>query len=174
MKKSLLLSGILFFAAWTVSFGQIQVKFLDNEFGDDYSEVKENMSRKGFYSIGEYAELEYRNVRFGGYEWDFCTFTFNNRNEFFSIDFSIPYNSKDTAIAHYEALKNRLVEKYGTPAFNNNFSLTDREIGFQDNTIEERVCLLSIEYTESELGIMFYYVTLSYCDLRYDTDDDEL
>lgn len=166
-KVILIIALLLLFSVKSIA--QIQNTFFGNQFGSTFYTVKNNLERQGIttYSKGN-RELSCRNIRFGGYEWDFCDFIFNNQSEFYTINLSTPFKGSQTAVRIYESLKETLQRKYeDCYSIDKDENDTDRLIIFlDDNNV---VLSLGLSYGDS-----FHHVILIYQDMSYDTSNDEL
>ena len=171
-KVILIVALLLFYSVKSIA--QIQNTFLGNLFGSTFHDVRNNLEQQGFvvYSSGN-RDLSCHDIRFGGYEWSFCNFIFNNQSKFYKIRLSTPYTNSQNAVQVYEVLKENLQRKYKDCKSSLDEDDTDRYIDFFDE-YNGITLFLSLYYGESKGGDYFYYVNLTYKDWSYDTSYDEL
>ena len=91
---------------------------------------------------------------FGGYTFNWITMGFHN-NMFCFISFSKNFRTKQTAESAFDDLKNSLMKKYYLLKTENDIWL------FSDGRTS---VFLSMTFSESKGGDLFYYVDLSYGD----------
>lgn len=144
----------------------IQNTFWGISFGDSYSIAKNTMLTKGLINYADTPfELEYFDVRFGGYKWHFCILKFDGCGRFYEIEFSQNYSDENSCNVRHDDLGRALIEKYGMPSY------LGKTIGFIDDI---NCCMLSKSYSESQGGEMFYYNTLTYYNIELSDADNEL
>ncbi len=175
-KVILIVALLLFFSVKSIA--QVQNTFWGNQFGSTFHDVRNNLKQQGFETFPNgNRELSCYDVRFGGYEWRFCDFIFNNQSKFYTIKLSTPFKNSQNAVQAYEDLKENLQNKYkGCPSsytLDDDENDTDRYIDIFDKYGDVKL-LLSLDYGKSKGGDYFYYLRLTYKDRSYDTSYDEL
>ncbi|MBR4511371.1 MAG: hypothetical protein IKO59_01075 [Bacteroidales bacterium] len=143
---------------------KIQNTFFGNQFGDSFFKVKSKLySEFGEYNVftsEKRKEINLYNSTFGGSEWHFITFSFDNTRKFYMIHFSQEYGRKEDAKNRYTVLKELLEVKYGNGADLTTNSLYSTKC-WCDNTC---CAVLSLTYGQSNGGDYYWYCTLDYYD----------
>ncbi len=163
---------------------KIQDEFLGIPFGKSYAYVKETMRAKGFHNTSAYNTLLYENVKFAGINWDYCSFEFNDKNQFSGITFQIYSNTGTVTLSRYKSLRERLTNKYSedlgffiveTDRWESEKNITTEICGMLYGTLSPETCSLKAFYGESQGKAMYYYLTLSYQNvMMMDNADEEL
>jgi hypothetical protein len=118
MKKVLLIFGLLIVITIS-SYSQIQRTFLGCSFGDTKQSVIQKIRAQGYaiHTAAEGFTAEHKvskQVKFGGYTWNFIYFKFY-RNTLYDVllcSSSYTDQAKRMAIINYKELKNKLGKKY--------------------------------------------------------------
>lgn len=152
---------ILGFSTAAAQTSDIQDTFFGVRFGTSQEAAESILERKGIYALSNYNQLFFSNILFGGYEWTYCSMSFNS---FGLYDVSLGHNFKtrEDAIYMFNRLFFSLSEKYGPHSpISDSDSLNNKFYTFFD---DERSCMLHFTYGESKGGDMYYYVNLIYND----------
>ena len=169
--KRLFIVLISFLAVSINSFAQeIQTRFLGLTMGEEYT-FNARESRIGEYIFEKKEKGKYlgTDIRFGGCNWDFVWISlFNkhntpNQGKFYQIEFECYFEDEQEAKDMANALHDSLSSKYGDGEFEkkeNDRYGTAKWYGSNNMT-----CRLSISYSKSKGGDMYYYVDLFYCDI---------
>lgn len=163
---------------------QIQTKFWGLELSKWYPSLS---NAKSIISDRcEYVSLEVNNKllamdgSFGGYSWEFATFSFYKGEDWsvlYDVYFSNPYTQYDTAKSRYDSLLESLSDKYG-----NSYVTKDEfddVINIWSEDLSDIRCMLRLHRAESKGGENYWYVDLNYYDMNriekiVEQQDDEL
>lgn len=184
MKRLVVIWALLLTVAIN-SFGQeIQTKFLGLTIGEEYTFGAEK-SRVGGYIFSKENKNDYigYDVRFGGYDWDFVWISMLNEDgtpnhgKFRKILFESYFEDEMEAKNMANALHDSLHSKYGENTFTQK---ENQRYGIATwNGSNNMICKLSLLYSKSDGGEMYWYVDLLYYDLvlsimQASKDNDEL
>lgn len=162
---------ILGFSTAAAQTSDIQNTFFGVRFGTSQEAAGTILMRKGIIAISDYNQLDFYEVTLGGYGWRHVAMHFNDYG-LYEVYLECNFNSRDSALSMFNGLFSALTRIYGSYSSSDFSSLNDKSCIFRD---DERVCALDFMYGESKGGDMFYYVTLSYCDINlYSKTVDEL
>ena len=131
--------------------------------------------------LAERDNLFYGNIRFAGYLWDICMFSFNNKKQFTSIFFLTSLSSYEIMNEKYYDIKKRLQAKYSLK--NGYLSIiqdddweSDKEMSVTFGNYYSHIsCHLKVCYTKTIDENMPYQLVLQYYDKRFvENPNDDL
>jgi len=142
----------------------IQDTFLDMKFGNVYipANVKNSVGQRGVFNEVStsiyYKEVEFTDYSFGGYKWDFATFSFNKSNRFFEFEVSNHFTLRDDALELYKSMVDRLGNKYYSSYTEDEYN--DKCVRYDgQNGVS---VLVRLTYSLSKGGSRYYYVDVDY------------
>lgn len=158
MKKYIIFICLFFFSLNIFCQQTVQNKFWGYFFGLNKKVIKSGLNRDNIYFREDQNSLMLYDQDFAGYSWKFVEMQFY-KEEFYSIDFSIPYKRRSDALEDYNFFKDKLDEKYDII---NQYEVDENNTKKKYFFDEFNSCLITFKYAESKGGEMYWYFTLSY------------
>lgn len=149
----------------------IQDTFFGARFGTSLRNAKELLSSMGIVAYAEYGKIRAYDVMFGGRTWDYLQMYFNNSG-MYEVEFSMNFQVKDDAKSAFDRLSSSLGRKYAIVDWYRKHEL--EEIIYADSSYR-KCCFLTFSYSISKGGDWYYYVHLTYTDIKLqEASEDEL